>query len=36
MTPTIDTEYDWAKAPPYNGSDLPSPEILEALLLPDL
>ena len=33
----VDTKYDWAKGPPYNGSDpLPSPGSLKALLFPPL
>ena len=34
---SVDTEYDWAKVPPYNGNDpLPVPGSLKALLLPPL
>ena len=33
----LDTEYDWAKVPPYNGNDPPpAPCRLQALLFPSL
>ena len=35
--PKLDTEYDWAKVPPYNGNDPPpAPGSLKALLFPPL
>ena len=28
MAPNVDTEYDWAKVPLYNGSDVLFPDLL--------
>ena len=37
FSPELDTEYDWAKVPPYNGNDPPpAPGSLKALLFPPL